>query len=265
MSLPLSAATSVPPTPGRIRRVLEKVFGVLAAVAAVGLLWQGLSWVVGSSALAPPAPSISWAWRILTVPRYWPHLQETFRAFCYAWCIAVGFGLLAGLVLGARRLAGDVAEPILMALYSIPKVTLYPIVLLLFGIGINAKIAFGAMHGILPVALLTMNAIRHVPHVYRRTARAMRLSGLQTTLFILLPCSLPEIASGVRMGTALTLLGVMVGELFASRRGLGFLLMTAIESADVPRILGVVLIVTVFALAINGVMMAVERRLQRHR
>jgi NitT/TauT family transport system permease protein len=57
----------------------------------------------------------------------------------------------------------------------------------------------------------------------------------------------------------------MVGELFASQRGLGFLLMTAIEGADIPRILGVVLIVTIFALAINAVMMAVERRLQRHR
>jgi NitT/TauT family transport system permease protein len=265
MSILFSETTSAPSAPGLLRRSLEKVLGVLAAIVVLGLLWQVVSWAVGSSALAPPGPSISWAWRILTVPRYWPHLQETFRAFAYAWCIAVSFGLLAGLVLGASRLAGDVAEPILMALYSIPKVTLYPIVLLLFGIGINAKIAFGAMHGILPVALLTMNAIRHVPAVYRRTARAMRLSGVQTTLFILLPCSLPEIASGVRMGTALTLLGVMVGELFASQRGLGFLLMTAIEGADVPRILGVVLIVTVFALAINGVMMAVERRLQRHR
>ena len=110
-----------------------------------------------------------------------------------------------------------------------------------------------------------MNAIRHPAGGLSRSARALRLSQMQTIRYILLPAALPEIASGVRMGTALTLLGVMVGELFASQRGLGFLLMTAIEGADVPRILGVVVIVTVFALLINAVMTAMERRLHRYR
>ena len=134
-----------------------------------------------------------------------------------------------------------------------------------FGIGIDAKIAFGAIHGILPVVLLTMNAIRHLPRVFLRSARAMRLTTAQTITAIMLPAALPEIASGLRMGTVLTLLGVMIGELFASRRGLGFLLIAAIESADVPRILGVVVIVTVFALLINSGMMAIERRIRPHR
>ena len=94
---------------------------------------------------------------------------------------------------------------------------------------------------------------------------ALRLSRIETIRFVLLPAALPEIASAARMGTALTLLGVMVGELFASQRGLGFLLMIAIEGADVPRILGVVVIVTVFALLINAVMAVVEQRLRRNR
>lgn len=250
-------------TPGLARRMGVKLFTLVAVIAGIGVAWQLLSMAVGTSALAPPAPSVAWAWRILSVPRYWPHLQETFLAFAWSWCIAIGGGLVLGLLLGASRLAGEVAEPTLMALYSVPKVTLYPIVLLLFGIGIDAKIAFGAIHGILPVALLSMNAIRHLPRVLRRSAAAMRLTGGQTIRHVLLPAALPEIASGVRMGTALTLLGVMIGELFASQRGLGFLLMTAIEGADVPRILGVVLIVTVFALLINAGMMAWEKRLTK--
>jgi NitT/TauT family transport system permease protein len=245
-----------------LRRTIGRVGGFVFTLAGVAVVWQIASWCLGTSALAPPAPSVAWAWRILTVPRYWPHLRETFLAFAYAWVIAIGGGLVAGLLLGASRLAGEVAEPLLMALYSVPKVTLYPIVLLLFGIGIDAKIAFGAIHGVLPVTLLAMNAIRHLPPVHRRTARALRLSGMQTIATVLLPAALPEIATGVRMGTALTLLGVMIGELFASQRGLGFLLMTAIEGADVPRILGVVLVVTAFALLVNAGMMAVERRLR---
>ena len=62
------------------------------------------------------------------------------------------------------------------ALYSIPKITLYPVILLLFGLGISAKIAFGVIHGIIPVILFTMNAVRNIRAVYLRSARAMRLT-----------------------------------------------------------------------------------------
>ncbi len=263
MSSTAALAGTPGPSQGWARHTLGRAGMWLLAIAGFAAVWQAASWCVGTSALAPPAPSAAWAWRILTVPRYWPHLRETFLAFAGAWCIAIGGGLLAGLMLGASSLAGEVAEPLLMALHSVPKVTLYPVILLLFGIGIDAKIAFGAIHGILPVALLAMNALRHLPKQFRRTARALRLSPDQTIMRVLLPAALPEIAAGVRMGTALTLLGVMIGELFASQRGLGFLLMTAIEGADVPRILGVVLIVTGFALVLNAGMTSIERRLRR--
>ena len=83
---------------------------------------------------------------------------------------------MLGLWLGLRRFAGDVADPILGTLYSIPKITLYPIILLIFGLGVSAKVAFGVIHGILPIAIFTMNAVRNVAPVYRRTALMMRLS-----------------------------------------------------------------------------------------
>ena len=98
-----------------------------------------------------------------------------------ALAISLAGGLLLGVALGAHRLSGEVAEPVLVALYSIPKITLYPVVLLLFGLGMPAKIAFGAIHGIIPVALFTMNAVRTIPAVYLRAGRAMRLRRWPTT------------------------------------------------------------------------------------
>ena len=83
-----------------------------------------------------------------------------------------------GLTLGASRLAGEVAEPILVALYSIPKVTLYPVILLVFGIGMPAKVAFGAIHGIVPISLFAMNAIRNISAgAPAHRARAAALAG----------------------------------------------------------------------------------------
>ena len=69
-------------------------------------------------------------------------------------------------------------EPVLVALYPIPKVTLYPIVLLAFGLGMPAKIAYGAIHGFVPIALFTINGVRNVRPVFLKTARVLGLTRL---------------------------------------------------------------------------------------
>ena len=174
---------------------------------------------------------------------------------------AVG-GLTLGLVLGARRFAGEVAEPLLVAFYALPKVTLYPLVLLCFGLGLSAKVAFGAMHGLVPVALFAMGAVRALPPVLLRTARVLRLSPWATVRGVVVPAILPEIATGLRVGTSLTLLGVLIGEMFASQRGLGFLITNAIGLNDTATILAVTLLVSAAAVGANTGLLAVERRLR---
>ncbi len=77
-------------------------------------------------------------------------------------------------------MTGEVAEAILTALYSIPKITLYPVILLFFGLGLSARVAFGAIHVFVPVVLFTMAAVRGVRPIYFRTAQALRLGPAAT-------------------------------------------------------------------------------------
>ena len=113
-------------------------------------------------ALRSPAATVQNLKTLLEDARFLPHVRETALAFAQGFAIAVVVGLLIGVPLGAARFAGEVAEPILVALYSIPKVTLYPVILLIFGIGMPAKVAFGAIHGIVPISIFAMNAIRNI-------------------------------------------------------------------------------------------------------
>ena len=136
-------------------------------------------------------------------------------------------------------------------------------ILLLFGLGMPAKVAFGALHGIIPVVLFTMSAVRNVNRTYLRAGRSMRLSPAQMACHILIPATLPEIFSGLRIGFSLTLLGTMLGELFASQRGLGFLLMTAIDLNDVQTILAIAVLISLFAVVTNTLLLAIDRRLRR--
>ncbi|HKA81859.1 MAG TPA: hypothetical protein VKD43_17595, partial [Xanthobacteraceae bacterium] len=143
-----------------------------------GGLW--LAWIVlfewaGPEALSPPGATLRRAGEYLTSAQFWPHAAATGLAFFYGCVIALLGGLALGFLLGAHRLSGQVGEPILSSLYSIPKITLYPVILLVFGLGISAKVAFGALHGIFPVALFTIGALKNTSPVLIKTARVLRL------------------------------------------------------------------------------------------
>ena len=88
----------------------------------------------------------------------------------------------------------------------------------------------------------------------------MRLTPWQTATNVLAPAVLPEIVSGIRVGFALTLLGVLIGEMFASQRGLGFLIINGINIHNVPMTTSVAMLVVCFAILANSAMLALDRR-----
>ena len=140
----------------RVSRVLDTVY----AIAGLVLAWHVLHWIAGGLVLPSPLGAANRLALIAAGPEFAAHAWETGRAFATALLISLIGGLGLGVLLGVHRLSGEVAEPLLVALYSIPKITLYPLILLLFGLGISAKIAFGALHGIIPVIIFSMNAVR---------------------------------------------------------------------------------------------------------
>jgi len=235
----------------------------LLLVVILGLLWQGAFMLAGPDALAPPLQTVAYLFGELKTPEFWDHISATGSAFLVALVISILAGLALGLLTGLSATATEAAEPLLLAANSVPKIALYPIVLLIFGIGMPAKIAFGAIHGIIPVAVFTMNACRNIPPVLIKSARVMRLSRFDRIRSILLPAALPEIVTGVRLGFSLTLIGTILGEMFGSQSGLGFLLMTAIGLQNTQVIMSVTLLLIVFAAGVSTALLAWERSLRR--
>jgi NitT/TauT family transport system permease protein len=241
------------------QRLLDLALLLLALLAT----WQALYAAVGDVALTPPLATLINAGALLRSPLFWRHLEATADAFAASLLITAIGGVVGGLTLGFHRFSGQVSEPILTAVYTLPKVTLYPLVLLVFGLGISAKIAFGVMHGIIPVILITMGAVRNIDPVHLKTARALNLTPLQTAATVLAPAVTPEIFTGLRVGFSLTLLGVIIGEMFASQRGLGFVIINGINTHDVPTMMAVILLIVAFAVTTGSLLLAADRRLHR--
>jgi NitT/TauT family transport system permease protein len=241
----------------RRQRALDGVTLLLVVLC----LWQGLFEFVGPAALAPPLTTTENAWSMLASADFWPNVASTFRALGIALVVETVAGLALGALFGLNRLLGEVVEPVIMAFYAVPKIVFYPVVLMMCGIGLTSVVVFAVMHGILPVLLFTMHAVRAIRPIYLRTGRVLRLSTVQTIWRIALPAAVPEVFTGLRIGFAATMLGVLLSEMFGSKNGIGFLLMNAIGLNQVNTIMALTFLLAGFAAVVNLALLAVDRRL----
>jgi NitT/TauT family transport system permease protein len=232
-------------------------------IAALIVLWQALYAWVGEAALASPLSTLRYTVRMVTGESFGAHLYDTMRAFAIAFVFSTVIGLAVGFWLGFDRVSGDVLEPMVAAVYAIPKLTLYPILLLAFGLGVSAKVAFGVIHGVIPIILFTLAAVRSTRPILIKTGRVMKLTPSQMVRWILFPAAMPEIFTGLRVGFSLTLIGTLLAEMFASQRGLGYLLMTGIGLHNVEQIMSVTLLVVIFAAAVSYLLLHIDHRLHR--
>jgi NitT/TauT family transport system permease protein len=248
---------SVQPALASRRRI--RAFDAIVLILLMLALWQAIgSWTQGV-AVSPPLQTLTYLCDLVRTWMFWDHAVATLTAFALAFALSALIGLALGLVFGVGRFAGEVAEPILAGFYTIPKVTLYPVVLLLFGLGMSAKVAFGVMHGLVPMTLFTLGAVRNLSPVLIRTAKVLRLSPAHTMLWILVPACLPEIVNGLRISFSLSLLGVLIGEMFSSQRGLGFLLVSGMAQHNVPLSTAIVTVIVAVAIAANTLMLRLGR------
>jgi NitT/TauT family transport system permease protein len=241
----------------------RRAFDTMIIVIAIVLLWQGLAQWVGDTALPGPAPTFVYLAHFVPTARFAENAAATAIAFALALLLAYGLGLAIGVWMGAQRLSGEVGESILITLYSLPKITLYPVILLIFGLTLSGKVVFGAIHGVLPVALLTMAAIRNIPMVYLKAARTLRLSSWQTIWNVLLPATIPEVLAGLRIGFTVTLLGVLLAEMFASKDGLGFLIINAMTLLQTKEMISIAVVLFAFAAVANAILLWIEHRLHQ--
>jgi NitT/TauT family transport system permease protein len=126
-----------------------------------------------------------------------------------------------------------------------------------------AKIAFGAIHGFIPIALFTINAVRNVRPILLKTGRVLQMSRSAMVWRIVMPAALPEIFTGLRVGFSLTMIGTVLGEMFASQRGLGYMLMNAIGLHNVDVIMSITLLLVLFAATVSSILLSIDRRLHK--
>ena len=171
--------------------VMRSARNGLILIVGLLLLWQLLYFWIGDIALASPLATFSYTANLFVSDAFDVQVYETLRAFSIAYALAVVIGLLVGFWLGFDRLSCDALEPMIVSAYAVPKLTLYPILLLAFGLGLSAKVAFGVIHGVIPIILFTLSAVHNTKPILIKTGRVLKLSRSQMVRWILIPPAIP--------------------------------------------------------------------------
>ena len=194
----------------------------LAIIIGVLIAWEALRRFDLVNAIILASPSEMWRAAEVAGGQFLEAFQITLAEILIAIVITWALGVGIGLVGGASARVGNAMGPILSSLFAIPLVVWYPLFMVWVGIGPASKILFGVVSGFLPIALNTMAGVRLLDRRYITLGRAMGASPRQIWIKMLVPLALPSVISGLRIGTALVVIGVVVTEMLASLGGIGF-------------------------------------------
>ena len=216
--------------PQNLGRSIYPLLGVMVILA----LWQIYTWLSGISPLVLPSPieiaSVSIKRYDLLLQQTWPTLVETILGFALALLIGIPLAVLVA----NSRLFNLVLYPILVAMQSIPKVAIAPIILVWFGLGISSKLALAFLVAFFPIVVDTATGLTATPPGLLELAHALCASRRQVFLKVQMPAALPFIFAGSKVAITLAVIGAVIGEFVGSVTGLGNLVLAANSQLDGP-------------------------------
>jgi len=241
--------------------VLRAVILVMALAA-----WEIAARAANPLLYVPPSAVVPALGRLLTLESY-PDLPSsmwlTLREIAIAYALAITGGVGVGAALGLNRLVGRAFGPIVAALYAVPAVVWYPSLMLFFGLDAASKIAFGFLLGFFPITLAVLAGMRQVnPHMIV-VARAFGARPAVVFAKVMVPAMLFTLVGGLRTGLALTVIGVIVGEILGSKAGMGSLINHAYGLFRTSDYVALVCVTLVLIVGSDAVASVVERRARR--
>jgi NitT/TauT family transport system permease protein len=194
-----------------------------------------------------------------------PHIVVTLKEALAGLLIGTLAGVLTALFLEKAETAARVLDPIIMALYGIPKLALGPIFILWFGLGIESKIFLAALMVYFLVLFNAYAGFRNVDQSLVNAVRLMGASSRQIMLKVVLPSAIPWMLAGLKAGLGAALLGAVVGEYIGANSGLGWMVEYAGGMYDIARVFTCIIVLMLLMAMLNTVLGVVEGRLLKWR
>src|SRR5712664_622270 len=238
---------------------------LIVAAAALGLLalWEPLVRAGRLDASLAPDPStvveslIRLAGRPEVLASLWVTAWEVLAAFV----VALPVGLLLGFVLAEVPILGALFRPLVNFLFGVPKSIFLPVFILVFGVSIPQKIAFGVFTTVFVLIMGGIAAVQSVPRELITVSRVYGATRGQIIREIYLPAMAPILLESARLGMVFNITAVLLCEFYGARDGIGYRIAAWGENLQMPQLYAALVIVAAAAVAVNEALRAVETRL----
>ncbi len=225
------------------------------------LAWQAAgSWFIDPFWVSRPSDIAQRLWQLAWNGDLWRHSATTLSEAGFGLLLGALVGIALGLALARFRHVASVVEPLLMGLYSLPRVALAPLFVLWFGIGLSAKVMMSFSMVLFVFMLNVLEGVRSLDKDHIDLMRTMRASPRYILRRVMLPAILPWIVAAMRIAVGLALIGAVVGELIGSSQGVGWYIENAAGQLDSTGVFTGITVLLVLAMIANSLI----ARLSRH-
>lgn len=268
MSYVLDAAP--PPTPVRRRSWYHRhEAAVLGTAAALVLLvaWEA-AWqlkLISPMFFSGPSAVLAKLYELLVSGQLARDAAYTGGNFGLGLLLGAVCGIPAGIAIGWYRVLRYLFDPLISLLYATPRIALYPLIIIWFGIGSGSSVFIVFLSTVLPILINTAAGVRNVDADLLKVARAYCATDRQMFFTIALPASVPFIVTGLRQAIAHGLIGVVISELMVGNQGLGFMISYAGQTFATDQLLAGVVVIAVAGMVLSLLAERVQRRFQRWR
>ena len=233
--------------------------GTLIAVLAV---WEALggSGLIDPLFISSPSRVIAAGWQLARERDFWNDLRISGTEFILGYGAAVAVAIPLGLAVGLSKRLQYMLSPFVDTLNAVPRVTLLPLIVIWFGIGLWSKVAVVFLGAVIPILINTQSGVKTSEARFIRVAKSFSASKSKIFSSIVLPGTVPFIFTGLKYGAGRALLGVVVGELYASTAGIGHMIADAGNTFQTDVVFFGVFIFMAAGLAVVALLDACERR-----
>ncbi len=243
--------TKYPP----FRRVLRP----LVAFIILLLIWEGIvrGGIVPRFLLPRPTDVLQALFE--DAPSFASHAGYTLSATLMGFALSVVLGVAMAMLIVQFKVVEDTLYPLLVSFNSLPKVAVAPLFIVWLGTGMEPKVAIAAMIAIFAIVIDTVHGLRSVHPDLLDLGRSLRGSRIQLLWRIRLPHALPSMFAGMKVAVSLALIGAIVGEFVAAKKGLGYAVLMAQGQMDVVRMFAALAVLSILGLLLFYAVVWIER------
>jgi NitT/TauT family transport system permease protein len=264
MSAPTSAKAEIeaPSVGGRVARfVRDNVRQLIGLVVFLGL-WEGSLRLFQVPQFILPTPSeiIERIFKDAVTGLIFVHVQVTAIETLLGFLLAAVLGISLGCAVGLMPRFERVVYPYILALQTIPKVALAPLMIIWVGYGIQSKALTAGLIAFFPILVNVVVGLKTVEPRMLLLMRALKAGHLQTFVKVRLPSMLPYLFAGLETAIIFAVIGAIVGEFIGASQGLGSLIIQRQAAIDVPGVFSVLFYLSALGIILDAVLRAIAHR-----